>query len=217
MPEVLAAQLRAEGSSWAQVKVRLDLEGYVYTQGTLENYPRRAWWPSLFAFVDARHKREVSDGRVKTAQDARRKWVEEDAQLKRLGIQYSLTALIEVLQGKRTRDETLYRRLIEGDPSSGTPAISAARADEAARKDGELPNASQRVYAAQVFLGASGYKKQNEQLAKMAGDAERQARDLNSAPTTPTGEAAVRVVRVSVEMAGVELGPPDDDGAEDGA
>lgn len=217
-PEVLAAQWRAEGLTWALVKERLELEGYVYTQGTLENYPRRDWWPALFAHMDAKHKREVEDGTLKDAMRARREWAEQDAKLKRLGVQLAMTSLIEVMQGKRTRDEMLFRKLRRGDPQAGIKPLGEEAADEAARKEGDLPNPAQRVYAAQVFLTASGYKKQNEQLAKLAADAERQARDLNAPPDpSASADTGARVVRVSVEMAGVELGPPAADGGEDGA
>jgi len=210
-PEVLAARLRAEGLTWPVVRERLALEGYAYAQSTLQDYVIRKWWPALFAHFDAEHKREVEDGTLRDAARARREWAEKDAGLKRLGIQLAISSLIEVMQGRRGRDEGLYRRLRRGDPKQGIKPLSDEEADELARKEGELPNPAQRVYAAQVFLTASGYKKQNEQLAKLAADAEREARDLNAtpAPSAP-GETATRVVRVSVEMSGVELGPPDD-------
>lgn len=217
-PELLVARWRAEGLTWPVVKERLDQEGYVYAQGTLENYTTRAWWGDLFAHYTAQHRREVEDGTLKDALRARREWAEQDAKLKRLGIQYAMTALIEVLQGKRTRDEALYRRLRKGDPQAGIKPMSEEAADDAARKEGELPNPAQRVYAAQVFLSVSGYKKQNEQLAKLAADSERKARDLNAAPEpSAVGQQGPRVVRVSVEMDGVELGPADGlDGGADG-
>lgn len=216
-PEVWAAHLRAQGLPWQVVTERLHALGHVFSQHTFEKYPEREWWAALYEHFDVLHKREVQDGTLRDAARARREWAEQDAKLKRLGVQLSMSTLIEVMQGKRTRDEILYRKLRRGDAQAGVKPLGEEAADEAARKEGELPNASQRVYAAQVFLSASGYKKQNEQLAKLAADSEREARDLSGAPSAQAGESTARVVRVSVEMAGVELGPPGADGGEDGA
>lgn len=206
--ELEAARLRAEGYGWREVHEKITSRGIKYSQAALTNFTYKVWWNTAYAYFSGLRAAAIEAERAEAMASEREAWREQDDKLKRNGTQLAIAKLIETLQGMRPRDEMLFRKLRKG-------GLSVEDADAQAREKGKMPAPADIVWAAREMLKATGYTKLNEALADAAVSSEVKAREVAGVPTQAGGEAGAggpRVLKVSVEMAGVDYDPDDGPG-----
>jgi hypothetical protein len=206
-----AARWRAEGLTWAAIHNTITARGIKYSLRTLENLTYREWWSTAYNFFASNRTIALEAERAEAIGVEREKYRDNDAKLKALGTQLALTKLIEVLQGFKPRDEGRYRQLVRGGKHTTEDA------DLEARKAGKLPTPADQVWAAKEMLKATGYTALNDALAKASVESESEARKIAGmgSPGGPGGKGGPQVLRVSVEMTGVDMGAADA-GSDDG-
>lgn len=164
--ELEVALARARARTWSSIA-----EQTGFKVATLQSYTRREWWDAAYMWCVRALADERNAEQEREAREARESWQREDAELKKVGIKLALTALIETLQGKRPRDEVQFRRLLDD-------GLTVAAAEYKARMSGKMPMPSDRVWAAKELLKAVGYTTSNDELARLAIEQERKAREL---------------------------------------
>lgn len=203
--ELEVARLRAEGHQWAAIHEVINARGIKYSVAGLSNMTYKVWWSHAYNFFAAQRTSAVEAERAAAIEAERDKWRSDDAKLKALGTQLALNKLIEVLRGMRPRDEMAYRGLVKS-------GVAVDEADAQARGKSKMPSPADVVWAAREMLKATGYTKLNEALAGAAVESEVEARKLIGVPTPGAAGApqGPRVLKVSVEMDGVDLTTAED-------